>query len=719
MKLLRPLRAPRTISRRTVSAFADCTVCETAGLRLLPGAVRSRFEDDLWDLRGLADKARSVRAYELLWDFSPIINTSWRVVAKEVLLALLAPHHESVTACSLALRKFRSPRTCRRFLNRFTDWFNWLTREGVTSLEEVTQEHCDRFIDEQQWWVPAPGKPRQQVEPETLAESVRVVQLLTLYGELLSTDSYCAGFVPWNGRSTLEIVGTKWLRGNRTPVAPDHILQPLLATCLYLVNEVGPQLAVVAEQMRATAAERKELPLGNVAHVPALRKVIRQMRAAGEPLPEGAVTKLRTSQELGILNRLAWHHLSHRVGVRDISAVYLRPHVVPLLTKLATAVGFAGPWAREAPAICRHDNSQPVAWTGPLTDTEVDSLIANVLTACLVVTCALTGMRNSELVELNVGCRRTAQVAGKTRYRLAGRLIKGKGMGGVPDEWVVIEEVHRTVGLAERLTGKTVGSALFGEIALSMRLNRLREWLEETGNREYWGLPVIPEGPISARMLRRTLALSIAERPGGLLAAKIALKHISVATTEGYAARPGGSQRLFLAEAEEAEEEVHLRLTVEAFHEMKAGQRPAGPGARSLIEAFQHVDAQLQEAAQHDPKVLQDDRHLEGLLRKQSKTLHVGPANFCWFRDPSKALCLKLAGTPDATKPLIGMCDSARCPQATHHQRHRPIWIGQVTTIETFVESPRVAKGEKQRLLPERDRALRVVAEIDAASPAA
>jgi hypothetical protein len=36
-------------------------------------------------------------------------------------------------------------------------------------------------------------------------------------------------------------------------------------------------------------------------------------------------------------------------------------------------------------------------------------------------------------------------------------------------------------------------------------------------------------------MLRRKLALSIAHRPGGLLAAKVALKHISVATTEGYA----------------------------------------------------------------------------------------------------------------------------------------------------------------------------------------
>ncbi|MFJ5733952.1 hypothetical protein [Streptomyces microflavus] len=41
------------------------------------------------------------------------------------------------------------------------------------------------------------------------------------------------------------------------------------------------------------------------------------------------------------------------------------------------------------------------------------------------------------------------------------------------------------------------------------------------------------------------LALSIAKRPGGLLAAKVALKPISVATTERYTVRPGvgGSQR--------------------------------------------------------------------------------------------------------------------------------------------------------------------------------
>jgi hypothetical protein len=382
---------------------------------------------------------------------------------------------------------------------------------------------------------------------------------------------------------------------------------------------------------------------------------------------------------------------------------------------MAADVGFEKFWARSAPVIPRDDTGQLVPWTVPVSDSEVESLIANVLCACLVVTCALSGMRTSELTELNIGCRRTVPAAagGGVRYRLAGRLIKGQQLGGVPGEWVVIGDVHRAVALAERLTGRSTGEALFGTIALGPRVTRLRTWLEETGNRERWGLAPIPASPVSARALRRTLALSIAQRPGGLLAAKIALKHISVATTEGYAAQPGGSQRLFLAEVEEAEQDHHLQLTVEAFRDLQAGRKPAGPGARSLIEALQHVDTELNQAARTDPAILHDDRHLENLLRKQAKTLHVGPANYCWFRDPSKALCLKLAGTPHATRPLVGLCDSARCPQATHHQRHRPVWVGQLEAITTLVDSPRVAKGEKQRLLPERDRAQRVVTDID------
>ncbi|WP_238815771.1 hypothetical protein [Nocardia brasiliensis] len=68
---------------------------------------------------------------------------------------------------------------------------------------------------------------------------------------------------------------------------------------------------------------------------------------------------------------------------------------------------------------------------------------------------------------------------------------------------------------------------------------------------------------------------------------------------------------------------------------------------------------------------------------------------------------------------MIGMCDSARCPQATHHQHHRPVWAEHAARTATFLGnlgSPR--KAEKTRLQTEYDRAQRVVAEIDNAATA-
>jgi hypothetical protein len=97
--------------------------------------------------------------------------------------------------------------------------------------------------------------------------------------------------------------------------------------------------------------------------------------------------------------------------------------------------------------------------------------------------------------------------------------------------------------------------------------------------------------------------------------------------------------------------------------------------------------------------------------------LHLGAANYCWFTDPSRALCLKLAGTPNAGKPLAGMCDSARCPQATHHPCHRPVWAGNASNTRAFLgDLGPTRKTEKTRLQAEYDRAARVLAEIDAAS---
>ena len=93
-------------------------------------------------------------------------------------------------------------------------------------------------------------------------------------------------------------------------------------------------------------------------------------------------------------------------------------------------------------------------------------------------------------------------------------------------------------------------------------------------------------------MLRRTLALEMAYRPGGVLASKIHLKHVAVATTEGYASRPGGAQAELLAEVNKHESDRNLSLVLAEFRNYQQGILPAGPGARSLTEFFASIDAE-------------------------------------------------------------------------------------------------------------------------------
>jgi hypothetical protein len=194
---------------------------------------------------------------------------------------------------------------------------------------------------------------------------------------------------------------------------------------------------------------------------------------------------------------------------------------------------------------------------------------------------------------------------------------------------------------------------------------------------------------------------------------------ITAPTTEGYASRPGGAQAELLAEVNKHEAERNLDLVMAEFRRYQQGVLPAGPGARELTEFFALIDEKLEPAAAGAPRVQRNDRDILNLLSKRAKVLHLAPANYCWFTDPSRALCLRLAGTATAERPLTGMCDSARCPQATHHPCHRPVWEQHAENTRTFLgQLGPTRKTEKKRLEAEHDRAVRVLARIDGAAAA-
>ncbi|MFD3522294.1 hypothetical protein [Streptomyces sp. NPDC058653] len=175
-------------------------------------------------------------------------------------------------------------------------------------------------------------------------------------------------------------------------------------------------------------------------------------------------------------------------------------------------------------------------WTAaPLSLGDVQTLRAIVVHACLLVTAAVSGMRSSELLELDsASCLPPTELpGGRTRFVLSGRLVKHRDeRRSVTEHWTVIEEAYRAVELAAQLTGPS--HSAFHKTVISHAVRQFRTWVNgPTGQR--LGLVPIPDGPVNGRMLRRTLALALAHRPGGVLAAKIHLKHVSVVTTEGYA----------------------------------------------------------------------------------------------------------------------------------------------------------------------------------------
>jgi hypothetical protein len=81
------------------------------------------------------------------------------------------------------------------------------------------------------------------------------------------------------------------------------------------------------------------------------------------------------------------------------------------------------------------------------------------------------------------------------------------------------------------LAGIAPDTSVFGRYAFTTRFKTFRRWVNSPAGTRL-ALPLIPEEQVTARMVRRTLALELGHRPYGLLAAKAHLKHISIATTE-------------------------------------------------------------------------------------------------------------------------------------------------------------------------------------------
>ncbi len=710
------------------SVFTGADICAQAGLTLPEEVPRPTFDQHVWDFTHVIGLPVQMALAHRRFDFTAITNPRWLLVAQELIFAMLVPHHQAVAPLPRAYRTAVHLNTAGGRLIELTGFLNWLSGRAITSLQDIDTDCCEEYLAHRRYVRDGDDVVVGQLSPATRRSAAQIVVDLVNHRDLFTTDRVNVGLRPWAGASASAVAEMPSGRTqNKTPPLDGDVLQPLLAAALYLVSTFGPHAVNLNHQV-CEADQRwsaKASGLSSARRVPTaqITAVLATYEHDGQPLPLLADHHLHDRLKAGWspddpLTPIAVGLLARQAGYSQFLPSWM-PHLRPAIEATLSIVGAEKQFARNAVGVERADGQGTLAWTTPLHRGQAVALVGIVRTATITVLAAVSGMRSSELMELRVGCRRPPQELGPglLRYRLASKVIKGQPLGGTADEWVVIEPVFHAVELAEQLhDDPREGALLFGRIAFDIRYQWFRNWVNGPAGQRI-GLAAIPTTPVNLRSLRRTLAIELAYRPGGVLAAKLHMRHISVATTEGYASRPGGAQGQLLAEVNKHESERNLDLVWAEYRNYQQGIMPAGPGARELSEYFAHIDAHLTPDDAGAPRVQRSDREILALLSKRSKVLHLGAANYCWFTDPSRALCLKLAGTPATDKPLIGMCDSARCPQATHHPCHRPVWAQHADNTKTFLGGlGATRKNEKTRLHAEHDRAQRVLAGIDAAA---
>lgn len=672
----------------------------------------SRFGDDRWDLAPAIFRENAPHALTAV-NFVALDDPVQCLTAKEFIWARLNEPSPCPARARLA------PTSARTTLTDLSGFMAFVARQaGAFAMHRVDQALLDAYLVELRR---EPGRTAERI-----AHLIDTPIELDRYSPFLTLGGFSCR--PWRGRSAPRVAGLPprpITAENRTPRIPEPVIGALLRWSLKYIDLFAADIFAARAELDALeqAARHRTSAEATAALLYRLDAYIGRRCADGRGVPVCALDRGgRRSPSTGMLEPgVNFHLIALQLGC-DKRLLIGRPALRRRLERAAERLG-AEIGGMDSEITADPDSGLP--WRERFDERSLAQEERMLQAAAYVVCAYLTGMRDSELQAMRVGCWSLSRSADGIveRHHVKSITYKAREASGEEAEWVTIAPVARAIEVAERLTARqrevrgvdTIWQALamnngnMAELRGSVLglVNGLRDHLDAHSS-EGQAIPRVEGRPwwFTSRQFRRTLAWYIANRPFGTVAGKIQYKHASIAMFEGYAGTgPSGFRR----EVEQERALGQLDDVVEHYEEaIKRGLPPAGPAAARLRSEFARIRDELGDL----PGRIVDTQRLRSMLAHLGRTLHVGLLADCFF-DPDTALCLDREGaTTDRSAPALSHCRPDRCPNACVTRRHLAPWQASIAEGEHMLQDKRLSQLQCEVLTQENERKRRIIAPL-------
>lgn len=658
---------------------------------LIDGAVVPVFADDVWDLSAV-EGAMNVPPCEKVLRFSWFPTAPWALIARSILMAQLNPNHPVLRGALIHRSSVRGTniRTVVELARALSELARWAEQSDLGPLLLWGDNDGLGFVELQRHGV-APSEG-------TRLRRAGALRALHVYRQLLPGGGLRAD--PFGGQALPKAIGYRQSDVCTGPLVPRDVFWPLIRAAWTYLDAFSDDILDARDEWERL---RQRTPKSN-----ATAAVLEAWRR-----DESAIVPLHTTAGFWAENEPNWRLLSLQLGLPE--HVLYRGQSGPVAAAQARARDLVGrgrtirgglgePLAR----VTRQDGSTG-PWRNGLGPRSLTKELTALRAAAYVFIAAISGMRDSEIQDIERGCLAVGHAGPVLRSR------KWKHSDGRPATWAVIDPVARAIEVLERLSRhethlfapffKRAGSTRRAGIEANHDIEMFIDHVN--GIAESAGLDPIPRTRVTTHMFRHTFAVIAADEPFAEIAVGWQLKHAAnrILTTQAHLDREGTGWDTDVATEQ-------TRSAIDALYQSFTGYLDgatiAGGGGARRAAFFAGIAA---EVAERFPGQTGDDEVIKPFLRTAAQNFYPGTLNDCAF-DASLALCLASVDPSDRSAPVLSACQPGRCPNATIEEKHGPVWVAARGRLADLLARPDLSEPKRALLnaeLAEVDRTISTI----------